>query len=181
MSPNVWLEYDGKALIATDGERQYKKWTYSDFEEHVGESISPSMYEYMLDYVYENMDKSRLYDLEGDCYDGDLEEEAVNAYYEEPCQERQKMHDQMMANLEKKVAETRAKLTAANALPELPFDPTSPLYAEVQEFWTKLGTNLAHDLDELEAQLLEEENWRGGWEDGESQTDGPRYDEMDET
>jgi hypothetical protein len=78
---------------------------------------------------------------------------AVDAYYELPCLERQDMHDQMVANLKQKIKETRAKFEAANALPELPFDPSSPLYAEVQEFWTKLGSNLAAKLDELDAEL----------------------------
>lgn len=28
--------------------------------------------------------------------------------------------------------------------------------------------------------LRQEEDWRGGWEDGQSQTDGPHYDDLDE-
>jgi hypothetical protein len=181
MSPNVWINFDDdNNLVATDGERQYKKWTYSDFERHYDESITPAMYEYMLNYVYENMTKSRLYDIEGDSYEGDVDAEAVEAYIELPALERQAMHDQMVANLEKKIKETHAKWKAANSTPEFPFDPSSPLYAEVQEFWAKLGYELGAKLERLEAELIEEEQWRGGWEDGESQTDGPRYDEGDE-
>ena len=181
MSPNVWLNFDDEQhLIATDGERIYKKWNYSDFEDHHTESITPAMYEFMIDYVYRHMDKTHLYEIEGDCYRYDVETDAVNAYYELPCRERQEMHDQMVANLEAKIKEIRPKLEAANSMPMLPFDPSSPIYTEVQEFWTKLGSDLAGKLYKLEAELHEEECWRGGWEDGESQTDGPRYDGLDE-
>lgn len=47
-------------------------------------------------------------------------------------------------------------------LREIPFDLTNPVYQE------------------CERMLHEEECWRGGWELGESDTEGPRYDHMDE-
>lgn len=108
--------------------------SYSDFEQYMGESISPSMFEYMS-YYYETI-----------CANA---EEAVHAYYELPWQERERLHIQTLDRLEE-------------TLREVPFDPTSPIYAE------------------CERMLHEEECWRGGWEMGESDTEGPRYDELDE-
>jgi hypothetical protein len=138
------------------------------------------MYDYMIRYVYENMTKERLYDIEGDSYDGDIDNDAVYAYYTAPCLERQSIHDTMMVHLEKKIAETAAKLTAATSLPEFPFDPSSPLYTEVQTFWSNLAKDLSRKLEALQRELHEEEQWRGGWEAGSSQMGDPMYDEMDE-
>jgi hypothetical protein len=180
MSPNSWLELKNGVLTATDGMRVSKVWTYGDFEYHTQEAITPSMYDYMINYVYENITKESLYDLEGDSYDGDIDGDAVDAYFSEPCLERQKMHTQMVTHLEKKITETRAKIAAAAPLPEIPFDPTSPLYAEVQTFWTNLRSSLDRNLETLMRELYEEEQWRGGWEEGEERTGRLMYDHMDE-
>lgn len=177
MSPNVWLELKDGVLSATDGEREHKVWTYGDFEYHTNEAITPSMYDYMIHYVYDNISKESLYDIEGD---GDIDGDAVDSYFSEPCLVRQSIHDKMVAHLEKNITETAAKLEAATNLPELPFDPTSPLYTEVQKFWNALGKDLTRKLEGLQRELHEEEQWRGGWEKGSSQMGDPMYDEMDE-
>ena len=179
MSPNVYLEFnDDEMLVATDGERTYKTWTYSDFEEYFGEAITPSMYDFMSEYVYDNLDKSTRWALEAEEYDGSYDEQAVNAYIELPWKERLAMHEQTQANLERELERYREKVKACDDMP--PFDPNSPIYKEYADFQMDLKFKLAAKVVRLERELHEEEQWRGGWEDGESQTDGPRYDGLDE-
>ena len=179
MSPNVYLEFnDDDVLIATDGERTYKTWTYSDFEDYFGEAITPSMYGFMSEYVYANLDKEARWALEAEEYDGSFDEVAVNAYIELPWQERLDMHQQTQDNLEASLVRFREKVKACDEMPT--FDPSSPIYNECTEFQMDLKFKLAAKVVRLEREIHEEEQWRGGWEDGESQTDGPRYDETDE-
>jgi hypothetical protein len=179
MSPNVYLEFnDDGLLIATDGERTVKTWTYSDFEAYFGEAITPAMYDFMSEYVYDHLDKSARWALEAEEYDGLFDEDAVNSYIELPWKERLTMHEQMQANLESELKRHRAKLEACDTMP--PFDPSSLIFEEYTEFQTELKSKLTAKIERLERELHEEEQWRGGWEDGESQTDGPRYDESDE-
>jgi hypothetical protein len=185
MSPNIWLEMtDDGMLIATDGDRvnPVKTWTYSDFERFLDESITPSMYEFMANYVYNNLNKRALWEVEGDCYDGDYDEDAVNAYFELPWQERQKLHEQTLTNLEAEFERAREKTEAAKTfLAEgLPFDPTSPIYTEVRTYINELRHKNEEKMNDLERQIHEEECWRGGWEKGESDTEGPTYDGADE-
>jgi hypothetical protein len=179
MSPNVYLEFnDDDMLIATDGERTYKTWTYSDFEEYFGEAITPSMYDFMSEHVYDELDKSARWALEAEEYDGSFDEDAVNAYIELPWQKRLAMHERKRANHEAELEWCRKKVKACDEMP--PFDPISPIYHEYTDFQTELKRKLELKIERLEREIHEEEQWRGGWEDGESQTDGPRYDESDE-
>lgn len=186
MSPNVWLEFnDNDMLIATDGSREYYKWTYSDFEKHLNESITPSMYHFMAGYVYENITKDQLWDLEAENYSsGSLEEEAVNTYYDIPSLERKEMHDQELVNLKAEYARTEDKeMAAINWMLEdnPPFDPTSPIYVEVCDYVRGLVEKYKAKRERLETEIYEEEQWRGGWEKGESDMDvDPVYDHADE-
>jgi hypothetical protein len=181
MSPNIWLEMtDDGMLIATDGDREnpVKTWTYSDFERHLNESITPSMYEFMANYVYNNLNKRALWEVEGDCYDGDYDEDAVNAYFELPWRERQMLHEQTLANLEAELNRYDEKMKACDDMPT--FDPSSPIFVEYSEFQSDLKAKMTAKVERLTRELQEEECWRGGWEDGESQSGGPMYDPMDE-
>ena len=56
----------------------------------------------------------------------------------------------------------------------------SVIQAEICDFVRGLVVKYRCLCERLESDLHEEEQWRGGWEDRASQTDGPRYDEMDE-
>ena len=180
MSPNVYLEFnDDDMLIATDGERTYKTWTYSDFEDYYGSAITPAMFEFMTQYVYDNLDKEARWEIEAEDYNGRYEEAAVEDYIELPAQEKQEMHDQMVINLEAELERFREKLAACEDMP--PFDPTSPIYVECCDFMRDLKDKTAAKVERLERELHEEECWRGGWEKGESDCgDQPRYDPMEE-
>jgi hypothetical protein len=175
MSPNVDLEFsDDGFLVATDGESTRFKWTYSDFEDYLNESITPSMYEFMANYVYANITKDQRWELEADDYfTGDLEEEAVDAYFEVPALEREEMHKQTLANLKAELMKAEEKEAAAS-IETHPFDPTSPIYVELMTFLKKLAIQNKKKCASIKQQIHEEEQWRGGWEnDGDSQMYDP--------
>lgn len=72
-------------------------WTYSVFEEFLNESITPSMYKWMADYVESSIDWTTFQPL--GYRPGPLESDAVDAYFEVPIIERINMHERMMRNL----------------------------------------------------------------------------------
>jgi hypothetical protein len=172
----VEFTQNGELIAMKDG-RVYKTWTSSDFEGQ----ITPSMLEFMKGYIIDNITDEHIRDIQNDCYRQDLEEDAVISYHNLPHQERTLMHMQMMKNLKKQLKEVCRKLESLQTsdIPP-PFDPSSPIYQEVCDFWKELEEDLTDQKRDLEQQLQEEELWRGGWEDGESDTEGPRYDHFDE-
>lgn len=189
MSPNAYIGFNSSGLlVGYQGEELNEEpcftWTYSEFEEYLRESITPSMYHFMANYVCAEFTKEMLYEIQGGDYSsGQLEEEAVEAYFALPWQERQKMHEQELVNLHeaKRIAEAN-EAAAMDAMLEdsKPFDHTSPIAEEYAEFMRGIIRRECATIDRLKNEIHEEEQWRGGWEDGESQTDGPRYDEMGE-
>ena len=150
--------------------------TYSDFERVTNEAISPSMYEFMSTYV-----RKRLEDVQ-ECDTRQLDEDAVWVYFSLPWQERERMHREMLTVLEKRQKDTEVKLhdVRESLADGSPFDPTSSIYQECLDFLHGLQSKYMARLDEVERMIVEEECWRGGVEDAESDTDGPRYDHMDE-
>lgn len=160
-------------LILKDDSKVYKTWAHSDFEEH----ITPSMFEYMKNYVYDHAtDES----IQNNCGWRDLEEEAVMMYHNLPHQKKTLMHKQMEKNLKKQLKEVRRKLESLKSFDVPPFDPSSSIYQEVYDFWNKLEEDLTEQEQVIDQQLHEEELWCGGWEEGASDTEGPRYDHFDE-
>lgn len=116
--------YDGETLIHT--------WTYSCFEKHLTEAVTPSMYFWMARYVREN-------------YVGvPIEEEAVDAYFSLSILERIRVHAKMLKTLEneKKV--------------------------------------LTEKLSLILNEIREEEQWRGGYEEGSENFSNIHYDHSDE-
>ena len=185
MSPNVWLEFnDDDVLIATDGESEFYKWTYSEFEEFLNESITPSMYQFMAGHVYKNIDKDTLWMIETDDYGGHHDcEMAVDAYFDLPALERKELHDQQLLNLQAEYARVEDKeMAAVNwMLDDTPFDPASPIYVEVCQYVRGLVEKFKTKRERLEREIHEEEQWRGGWEDGASECgDSTMYDNSDE-
>jgi len=169
MSPNVWVKFDDDdMLIATDGESEYYKWTYSEFEEFLNESITPSMYQFMAAHVYNNIDKDSLWMIETEDYGGHHDcEMAVNAYFEVPALERQEMHDQELVNLKAQYKSAEEKeMAAVNWMLDdnTPFDPVSPIYVEVCQYVRGLVDKFKTKRERLEREIHEEEQWRGGWE-----------------
>lgn len=188
MSPNAYVTFDTKRrlLVAYQGEEEIEEpvfiWTYTVFEEYNGEAVTPSMYHYLVNYIDENISKSQLYELQGGDYcPGELEEEAVDSYWDLPINERIYLHNQMVTRLKRDKADAEAKELSYNtALLDHPWDPTSPIaddyfnwVSEGREKWSAIQMQLANELDE-------EHSWRSGAEAGSSLCGSPVYDHMEE-
>ena len=108
----------------------------------------------------------------------------IDAYFDLPINDRIRMHEQTLVNLRAEKREAEAKESAAiDAMLEenKPFDHTSPIDKEYSDFMRGIIERERKKIDDLERQILEEENWRGGHEAGaEDDLGGPRYDPMDE-
>lgn len=190
MSPNSYIQFrDDGMLCGYMGEEEHEEpcyvWTYSDFESRLNESITPSMYNFMASHVYNNFTKDDLWNLAGGDYcTGQIEDEAVDAYFDQPLTERITQHEQELVNLRAAKRRAEAKESAAiDAMLEenKPFDHTSPIDQEYSDFMRSIIKRERDKIEELEIQIHEEEQWRGGHEEGESdlETD-ERYDPMDE-
>lgn len=145
-------------------------WTYDDFEQHLGESITPSMYRFMAEYVKENITKEELYEIHAENYcPGDIEEDAVKAYFDMPINRKIALHNQMLDDLQYERDEALAKEVAAiDALLDEnnPFGEDSPISHEYADFLRRLITENRKKADRLEGEIHEEEQWRGGHEEG---------------
>jgi hypothetical protein len=179
------LEFnDDGLLIATYDTEICFKWTYSDFEKYLNESVTPSMYEYMAGCVYSNATEEDLWKLQDWNYTpGELEEEAVYSYFNLPALDRLTMHAQTIHNLkaERQRAEDK-EIAARNLMTDdegHPFDPTSPIYVEMTNFLNKIACENQKKCEKLDKLIHEEEQWRGGWEAGESPP-RPMYDSAGE-
>ena len=174
MSPNAYLSYNQTGLLCGyqgdhEGEEPTFVWTYSTFEDINGEAVSPSMYEYFTGYVQSKISKEQLYEIEADDYcEGELEEDAVAAYYALPLNDRVNMHLRTLEILRGRLVIADSKETAAmNWILDnenQPFDPTSPIYGEVVDFVRDLVNRNRLRRELLERQVDEEENWMGGVE-----------------
>jgi hypothetical protein len=161
-------------------------WTYSVFERHLDECVTPSMYHFMSNYVANSISKTHLWDIQADDYcDGDLEADAVDAYFAQPLHVRISMHEQELVNLRSAKREAEAKESAAiDAMLEenKPFDDTSPIAHEYAEFMRGLIAKARKEAEKLDTEIYEEEQWRGGYEAGCEDDLGSRsgYDPMEE-
>jgi len=172
-------------LCGYDGESSEPvfKWTYSVFEDYNGEAVTPSMYDFLADYVMSNLSKDQLYEIQAhDYYPGDLEEAAVNAYYEIPILERIEMHNQMMQNLKAESQRCEDKMHAfINALldEECPFDPTSPIYTDYNAWLRSEKIKWEKNWEDAQNQMCEEAFWSSGADEG-AEYERQVYDPMDE-
>ena len=145
-------------------------WTYDDFEKYVRECITPSMYRFMAEYVQKNLSNDEMYDIQcGEYCPGELEELAVNAYFEVPILTRIELHKQMLEELQNDKAIAEAKEAAAISAmldEDMPFDGTSPIAQEYCDFMRGIISKNRAIADRLENEILEEEQWRGGHEAG---------------
>jgi hypothetical protein len=174
MSPNAYVCFKNGLLCGYPGEHEVEPpsftWTYNEFEEYLNESITPSMYQFMAEYVRENITKEQLYEIQGeDYYTGDLEEEAVNAYFDMPINRKIALHEQMLDELrnEKKIAEAK-EAAAIDAMLDKhkPFGNDSPINHEYADFMRGIINENRTKADRLEIEIHEEEQWRGGHEEG---------------
>jgi hypothetical protein len=190
MSPNSYLAFnDAGLLCGYQGEYEDEEpvftWTYSEFEEYIDEAVTPSMYHFMAGYVDHEFTKEELYEIQGGDYcTGDLEAEAVDAYFALPIRERIRLHEQELVNLRaaKRLAEARESAAIDAMLTEnKPFDHTSPIDREYGDFMRGIIARERKAIDRLEHEIHEEEQWRGGHEEGaEDDAHLNPYDPMDE-
>jgi hypothetical protein len=159
-------------------------WTYSEFEDYLNESITPSMYHFMATYVLEKFTKDDLWEIQGGDYcTGDLESFAIDAYFDLPISERITMHEQELVNLRaaKRTAEDKESAAIEAMLQEnKPFDHTSPIDKEYCDFMRGIIDKNRSTIVRLENEIHEEEQWTGGHEEGASDlaTD-EKYDPME--
>jgi hypothetical protein len=151
--------------------------TYSLFEKVERGLVTPSMYLWMTAWIQRTTPPEQLALALN--WPEQIAEDAHHAYHDLPWQERLANHkDTMMDLVEERDNFEKAERELRQT--DNPFDPTSPVHSAYNAWAnTKIGeySRLAmHISDELD----EEELWEFGGEDGASQTDGPRYDEMDE-
>jgi hypothetical protein len=188
MSPNAYLNFNARGLLCGysgefKGEHATFKWEYDDFEKHLGESITPSMYRFMAEYVRENISKEGLYEIQGGEYSpGFLEEDAVNAYFDLPINRKIDLHEQMLEEMriEKAIAEAKEAAAIDAMLDDTtPFGEDSPINHDYTEFMRGLVIENRKKADRLENEIHEEEQWRGGHEEGESDDDKENYDPME--
>ena len=190
MSPNSYTAFNDHGLLCGyqgdhEGEEPVFVWTYSVFEDYINECITPSMYHFMAAHVDENLTKEELYEIQGGDYcTGDLEGEAVDAYFNQPLVERIRMHEQELVNL--RAAKSRAEAKESAAIDAMlaenkPFDHTSPIDKEYCEFMREIISENRSTAHRLENEIHEESQWRAGHEEGESdmETDD-HYDAMAE-
>jgi hypothetical protein len=190
MSPNSYISFNDQGLLCGyQGEAKHEEpcfvWTYSVFENLINESITPSMYNYMAEYVAKNFTKDDLWEIAADDYGaGNLEAEAVDSYFEQPINYRIEQHEQTLVNL--RAAKRRAEAKESAAIDAMfeenkPFDNTSPIDEEYCEFMRSIIEKNRTAIDRLEREIHEEEQWRGGHEAGESDLETDEtYDQMDE-
>jgi hypothetical protein len=189
MSPNSYLAFnDAGLLCGYQGEHEDEKpvftWTYAEFEEYLNESITPSMYHFMASYVEKNFTKEELYEIQGgDYYMGLLEEEAIDAYFDLPINDRIEMHEQTLVNLRASKRRAEAKESAAiDAMltENKPFDDSSPIDQEYNDFMRSIIEKNRAKADRLENEIHEEEQWRGGHEEGAEDEVKENFEPMDE-
>ena len=189
LSPNAYVCYDADGLLCGyQGEAIHEEpcftWTYAEFEEYLNECITPSMYHFMAGYVRNEITKDELYEIQGGDYCcGDLEGNAVDAYFDLPINDRIEMHEQTLVNLRAAKRRAEAKESAAiDAMLEenKPFDNTSPINQEYSDFMRSIIEKSRKAIDRLENEIHEEEQWRGGHEEGAEDETKENYDPMDE-
>jgi hypothetical protein len=138
----------------------------------------------MANYVRNEISKDELYEIQGGDYGtGDLEAAAVDAYFDLPINERIEMHEQELVNLraDKRRAEAKESAAIDAMLTEnKPFDDSSPIAHEYADFMREIIEKNRAKVDRLENEIHEEEQWRGGHEEGAEDDTKENYDPMDE-
>jgi hypothetical protein len=156
---------------------------YSLFENVERGLVTPSMYSWTCHWLQENVSPSLIRDamcsktarIQMDIW----AEDALHAYHDLPWQTRLDNHKAIMETLEEELSQmVKAERDILGM--ENPFDPTSHVYSAYNEWVNSKAAEYFNAIERISAELKEEEQWEQGGEDGASQTDGPRYDEMDE-
>jgi hypothetical protein len=168
MSPNSYVSFNEDGLLCGyQGEHEHEEpvfiWTYSEFEEYIDESITPSMYHFMAGYVRNKISKDELYEIQGGDYcTGDLEAAAIDAYFAIPVYDRIEMHEQELVNMRVQMRRAEARESAAiDAMLEenKPFDSTCPIESDYNDFMRGIIEKSREKIKRLESQIHEEEQW----------------------
>lgn len=170
---------DSRLLVAYDHDLETPlfTWTYAAFEKFLNESITPSMYHFMGIYVQDNISKEeRDSILDGDYTPGEVEAEAVDAYFDLSISTKIMMHEQELSNILSEIGRIQEKIQAFSN----PFDPVSPIYVEYRKWAAESQYKLERTLQDLENQLHEENMWRGGHEAGSENFSNTTYRHYDE-
>jgi len=184
MSLNTRVSWsDDRQLLCayySDSSEPIFMWSYSTFEKYNREAVSPSMYDYLANYIMSKITKDILISIENYEYvSGLFEEQAVDSYYDLPLTERIEMHQQMLVNLGSEAQRCEDKMHAfidAFLSEECPFDPMSPIYTDYNTWVRSEKTKWEDKFNEFQNLIFEEECWRSGVE----QDGGPMYDPMEE-
>jgi hypothetical protein len=149
----------------TTGLLTIDNFTYTyDFIENLIDDIPvyPSMYDFMARYIIERREILQRLQL------NDPEEFVWGAYYkyiELPIEEKIKMHEQELADLEKARLGAEEKEHSAMSIvlsdedyPKTPFDPDSPIHKETMQFMRGLVTKYRKQREEYERRIYEENN-----------------------
>lgn len=167
------------ALSAYDGKSAMPVYTWgpSDFEKYVGETITPSMYNFMSGYVATAISTEALYTIAVGRYESDgVESDAVDAYYDLPMNERIEMHLQTIKNLRAEIRHAQNKVNATiSCRADIAFDPTSPIYNEYVGWCTRLEEQWHATHERLHAEIADERLWCA-----EAPMDEPLYDHCQE-
>ena len=169
MSPNSYVCFNNEGLLCGyQGEHEHEEpvfiWTYSSFEEYLDEIVTPSMYHFMAGYVSNEISKEELYEIQGGDYcTGKLEEQAIDAYFDTPLNDRIEMHEQQLVNMRAALRRAEARESAAiDAMLEenKPFGCASPIDSDYNDFMRGIIDKSRKDIESLERQIHEEEQWR---------------------
>ena len=159
---------------------------YSIFENIERGLVTPSMYSWMTEWLQKTLSSRRIRDVMTDSLTRRIQidawaEDAHRAYHDLRWQERLDLHNQMVNQLEEEKYDAEKKEKAAiDWMLEEDREP-SVILNEVCDFVRELVVKYRCLGERLENEIHEEAQWEQGGEDGASQTDGPRYDEMDES
>ena len=169
-----------RIMCGFQGDQAVVKFDYSVFENHERGLVTPSMYNWMTSWIQGTISVEQLDALvQGDQFLFlTYAEDAHRAYHDLPWQERLEIHNQTVENLKwelKRVEANERELRETRN----PFW-SSLIHGDYRQWvsdkiveYSNLAMQIADELDE-------ESLWEQGGEDGASQTDGPRYDEMEE-
>ena len=157
---------------------------YSIFENIERGLVTPSMYLWMTTWLKKTLSPACVQDVMTDPLTrrNQMEawaEDAHRAYHDLPWQERMANHKNTMDDLMEE-RDNFEKAEREIRRTDTPFDPSSPVYAAYNAWANTKIAEYSRAAMRISDELDEEDLWEFGAEDGASQTDGPRYDEMDE-
>ena len=157
---------------------------YSIFENIERGLVTPSMYSWMTEWLQKTLSSRHIQDVMTDSLTRRIQmeswaEDAHRAYHDLPWQERLANHKDTMDDLMEE-RDNFEKAEREIRRTDTPFDPSSPVYAEYNAWANTKVAEYSRTAMRISDELDEEDLWEFGAEDGASQTDGPRYDEMDE-